>query len=84
MAQSTHVASRRGETASAPILVVSNRKTRWPNVTRRTRECHYELDVLFGEDVPWYGFEKLERPTIDEQGRVEATWLTYRRGVKRE
>lgn len=43
-----------------------------------------ELDVLFGEDVPWYGFEKLERPTIDEQGRVEATWLTYRRGVKRE
>ncbi|KAF8892061.1 Metallo-dependent phosphatase-like protein [Infundibulicybe gibba] len=41
-----------------------------------------ELDILYGEDVPWYGFEKLEPPTMPEKGRVEATWLTYRRGVK--
>lgn len=41
-----------------------------------------ELDVLYGEDVPWYGFEKLEPPTMHERGRVEATWITYRRGVK--
>ncbi|KAF8956921.1 Metallo-dependent phosphatase-like protein [Flammula alnicola] len=41
-----------------------------------------ELDVLYGEDVPWYGFEKLEPPTIAQQGKVEATWITYRRGVK--
>jgi hypothetical protein len=41
-----------------------------------------ELDVLYGEDVPWYGFEKLEPATTPENGRVEATWLTYRRGVK--
>ncbi|TFK39994.1 Metallo-dependent phosphatase-like protein [Crucibulum laeve] len=41
-----------------------------------------ELDILYGEDVPWYGFEKLEPPTMQEKGRVEATWLTYRRGVK--
>ncbi|KAG6866553.1 hypothetical protein C0991_002038 [Blastosporella zonata] len=41
-----------------------------------------ELDVLYGEDVPWYGFEKLEPPTMPERGSVEATWLTYRRGVK--
>ncbi|KAG6891215.1 hypothetical protein C0995_008467 [Termitomyces sp. Mi166 len=41
-----------------------------------------ELDVLYGEDVPWYGFEKLEPPTMPEKGNVEATWLTYRRGVK--
>ncbi|KAF9478252.1 phosphatase DCR2 [Pholiota conissans] len=41
-----------------------------------------ELDVLFGEDVPWYGFEKVERPTIAEQGKIQATWITYRRGVK--
>ena len=43
-----------------------------------------ELDVLFGEDVPWYGFEKVDRPTIPEQGRVQATWVTFRRGIKRE
>ncbi|KAF8075000.1 Metallo-dependent phosphatase-like protein [Lyophyllum atratum] len=41
-----------------------------------------ELDVLYGEDVPWYGFEKLNPPTMAEKGRVEATWITYRRGVK--
>ncbi|KAG6857449.1 hypothetical protein H0H87_003516 [Tephrocybe sp. NHM501043] len=41
-----------------------------------------ELDVLYGEDVPWYGFEKLEPPTMPERGSVEATWLTFRRGVK--
>ncbi|KAF8159653.1 Metallo-dependent phosphatase-like protein [Crassisporium funariophilum] len=41
-----------------------------------------ELDVLYGEDVPWYGFEKLEPPTLSQHGRVEATWLTYRRGIK--
>lgn len=41
-----------------------------------------ELDVIYGEDVPWYGFEKLEPATLPEKGRVEATWLTYRRGVK--
>lgn len=42
-----------------------------------------ELDVLYGEDVPWYGFEKLEPATMLESPKREATWLTYRRGVKR-
>ncbi|KAG6810005.1 hypothetical protein H0H92_013730 [Tricholoma furcatifolium] len=41
-----------------------------------------ELDVLYGEDVPWYGFEKLEPPTMPEKGAIQATWITYRRGVK--
>jgi hypothetical protein len=43
-----------------------------------------ELDILYGEDVPWYGFQKLEPATLPERGRVEATWITYRRGVKRK
>jgi len=43
-----------------------------------------ELDVLYGEDIPWYGFEKLEPATLPEGGKVEATWITYRRGVKRQ
>jgi hypothetical protein len=44
-----------------------------------------ELDVLFGEDRPWYGFERLDPPVIPEvQNQVESVWVTYRRGVKRE
>jgi hypothetical protein len=41
-----------------------------------------ELDVLYGEDVPWYGFEKVEPATMPERRKVEATWISYRRGVK--
>ncbi|THH09733.1 hypothetical protein EW145_g1812 [Phellinidium pouzarii] len=42
-----------------------------------------ELDVLFGDDRPWYGFERLTPPTIPgQEGRVDSAWVTYRRGVK--
>jgi hypothetical protein len=41
-----------------------------------------ELDVLYGQDVPWYGFEKMNPPTLPAIGKFDATWLTYRRGVK--
>lgn len=44
-----------------------------------------ELDVLYGEDRPWYGFEKLEPATTPrKEGRYESVYLTYRRGVKRK
>ncbi|KAJ7155461.1 Metallo-dependent phosphatase-like protein [Mycena crocata] len=41
-----------------------------------------ELDILFGDDIPWYGFEKLEPATMLHRGQIESTWLTMRRGVK--
>ncbi|KAF8636425.1 hypothetical protein AX17_003607 [Amanita inopinata Kibby_2008] len=41
-----------------------------------------ELDVLYGDDIPWYGFEKLEPPTLPKINHIESTWITYRRGVK--
>lgn len=41
-----------------------------------------ELDILYGQDAPWYGFEKIEPPTLPENAKFDATWLTYRRGVK--
>lgn len=41
-----------------------------------------ELDVLYGVDIPWYGFEKLEPATFPQGPKVESTWITYRRGVK--
>ena len=44
-----------------------------------------EIDVLFGEDRAWFGFEKLEPPVTPEQeGRVSSVFVTYRRGVKRK
>lgn len=44
-----------------------------------------EIDVLFGEDRAWFGFEKLDPPVTPEQeGRVSSVSVTYRRGVKRE
>jgi len=43
-----------------------------------------EVDVLYGEDIPWYGFEKIEPPTLEQTTKVEATWITIRRGVKSE
>jgi hypothetical protein len=43
-----------------------------------------ELDVTYGEDVPWYGFEKLSPPTTPEiKNRRQSVYLTFRRGVKR-
>ncbi|KAK0457796.1 Metallo-dependent phosphatase-like protein [Desarmillaria tabescens] len=35
-----------------------------------------ELDVLYGEDIPW------SRPRYPLTGRTVDTWLTFRRGVK--
>ncbi|KIM83051.1 hypothetical protein PILCRDRAFT_819843 [Piloderma croceum F 1598] len=42
-----------------------------------------ELDVLYGADRPWYGFDKLEPSVTIESGRVSSEWITYRKGVKR-
>ncbi|THH27295.1 hypothetical protein EUX98_g6887 [Antrodiella citrinella] len=43
-----------------------------------------EIDVTYGDDNPWYGFERLERPVAPrvEITKMEAVWLTIRRGVK--
>lgn len=44
-----------------------------------------EIDVIFGEDRPWFGFEKLEPAVTPEQeGSVSSVFVTYRRGVKRK
>lgn len=43
-----------------------------------------EIDVLYGDDDPWYGFEKLERPIAptSDNSKLNAVWLTIRKGVK--
>src|ERR1700761_1691643 len=44
-----------------------------------------ELDVLFGESKPFWGFERLETPINEgKEGKLDPVWLTYRRGVTGE
>lgn len=43
-----------------------------------------ELDVTFGDDIPWYGFEKIEPPTTSAEGKVQSVHISIRQGVKRE
>ncbi|KAI0369179.1 Metallo-dependent phosphatase [Pilatotrama ljubarskyi] len=56
----------------------------WRDMTdaERRNDIVTEIDVLFGSDDPWYGFEKVDRATFDGQGLKEPVWLTYRKGVK--
>lgn len=41
-----------------------------------------ELDVAYGSDKSWYGFERLEPSVTLEKGKVLSEWVTYRKGVK--
>lgn len=56
----------------------------WREMTEAERKNNIvtELDVLFGSDQPWYGFEKVEHAAYDGAGKVEPVWLTYRKGIK--
>ncbi|KAH9931932.1 Metallo-dependent phosphatase [Fomitopsis serialis] len=51
--------------------------------SQRQQQLVTELDVLFGDDQPWYGFEKLDPPVLESMTLLQrqSVWLTYRRGV---
>lgn len=51
----------------------------------RQSELITEIDVTYGDDEPWYGFEKLDKPVApkDDAKSLESVWLTVRKGVKR-
>ena len=44
-----------------------------------------EIDVTYGDDVAWYGFERLTPSIADKDAakKLETVSLTIRRGVKR-
>jgi len=42
-----------------------------------------ELDVVYGDGEPWYGFERLSPPTTEKSARSESVSITMRQGVKR-
>ncbi|KAL4078830.1 Metallo-dependent phosphatase-like protein [Scleroderma yunnanense] len=51
--------------------------------TEERQQIITEIDVLFGEDRPWYGFETIEPAvTPEKEGMLESVYVTYRRGVK--
>ncbi|KAI0630843.1 Metallo-dependent phosphatase [Trametes polyzona] len=56
----------------------------WREMTdaQRKNDIVTEIDVLFGSDDPWYGFEKVDRATYDGSNKKEPVWLTYRKGIK--
>ena len=58
----------------------------WRDMTEaeRKNDLVTELDVLFGADTPWYGFERIDRAAFDGDDKVEPVWLTYRKGIRRE
>ncbi|KIK09009.1 hypothetical protein K443DRAFT_672049 [Laccaria amethystina LaAM-08-1] len=78
-----HTSLRAGVLRIPPLFIwYKTGKTAGQMTSEEKAHIITELDVIYGKDVPWYGFEKLEPATLPEKGRVEATWLTYRRGVK--
>ncbi|KAH8103804.1 Metallo-dependent phosphatase [Cristinia sonorae] len=46
------------------------------------RQLITEIDVTYGDDKPWYGFEKLEPPVAQGDSKAETVSLTIRHGVK--
>ncbi|RDX54151.1 Metallo-dependent phosphatase [Lentinus brumalis] len=56
----------------------------WREMTEAERKNSLvtEIDVLFGSDQPWYGFEKVDQAVYDGMRNIEPVWLTYRKGIK--
>ena len=69
-----------------PLFLWYHTGKTWRDYSAQERQevLFTELDVLFGEDRPWYGFERLQPPVMkEEEARLESVWVTYRKGVKR-
>ncbi|KAH9942026.1 Metallo-dependent phosphatase [Amylocystis lapponica] len=61
----------------------AEKTTRDLTTAEKQNDLVTEIDVLFGEDRPWYGFEKLPRPVLERKPAMlrESAWITYRKGV---
>lgn len=70
--------------ASPLYLWYRTGKTASEMTTEEKANIITELDVTFGDDIPWYGFEKIEPPTTSAEGKVQSVHISIRRGVKRE
>lgn len=78
--------TRTGATSLAPqfLWYKAEKTAREMTDAERKNDLITELDVMYGEDVPWYGFEQLSPPTTPEiKNRRQSVHITFRRGVKR-
>lgn len=61
----------------------TGKMARYLTAQEKQNDVITELDVSYGSDRAWYGFEKIEPSVTIEKGRVSSEWITYRKGVKR-
>jgi hypothetical protein len=75
---------RDGVVRSAPLFLWYRKDKTLADMSDDDRQSLItELDVIFGDGDPWYGFEKLSPPTMEKTARTESVSITIRRGVKR-
>ena len=78
--------ARTGAASLAPLFLWYKAEKSAQEMTdaERKNDLITELDVIYGEGVPWYGFERLSPPTTPEiKNRRQSVYITFRRGVKR-
>ena len=79
--------TRTGAASLAPLFLwyKAEKTAREMTDAERKNDLITELDVTYGEDIPWYGFDRLSPPTTPEiKDRRQSVYITFRRGVKRK
>jgi hypothetical protein len=75
---------RDGVVRAPPLFLWYLKDKTLQNVSEDERQSLItELDVVYGDGDPWYGFERLSPPTTEKSARDESVSITMRRGVKR-
>ena len=49
----------------------------------RKNDLITELDVMYGDGIPWYGIDSLSPTTPEIKNKRKSVYGTFRRGVKR-
>ena len=78
--------TRTGAASLAPqfLWYKAEKTAREMTDAERKNDLITELDVMYGEDIPWYGFEQLSPPTTPEiKNQRQSVHITFRHGVKR-
>ncbi|KAI0291650.1 Metallo-dependent phosphatase [Multifurca ochricompacta] len=74
---------RDGVRRAPPLFLwYRNEKTLHDMSEEERRSLITELDVVYGDGDPWYGFERISPPTTENSARSESVSITVRRGVK--
>jgi hypothetical protein len=68
----------------SPVPLVQSRDNCWKMIyAERKNDLIIELGVTYGEDIPWYSFDRLSPPTTPEiKSKRQGVHITFRRGVR--